>query len=98
MVRRRIDITTVTSAANGDGEDRCDDQRTCPGVHRVSDRSDTYAVPMHYDPHGRFLGAEVAPRDRLAEFVRDRDRAWAAAEPFDTWWARHHELHRRPAS
>ncbi len=60
--------------------------------------ADTYPVPMHYDPHGRFLGAEVAPPDRLAEFVRDRDRAWAAAEPFDTWWSRHNELHRRPAS
>jgi hypothetical protein len=59
--------------------------------------AETYAVPMHYDPHGRFLGAEVAPADRLADFVRDRDRAWAAAEPFDTWWARHRELHRRPA-
>jgi hypothetical protein len=52
---------------------------------------------MHYDSQGRFLGAEVAPADRLADFVRDRDRAWAAAEPFDTWWARHPELHRRPA-
>lgn len=58
---------------------------------------ETYAVPMHYDSQGRFLGAEVAPADRLADFVRDRDRAWAAAEPFDTWWARHPELHRRPA-
>lgn len=59
--------------------------------------ADTYAVPMHYDPHGRFLGAEVAPPDRLAEFMRDRDLALASAEPFDTWWSRHPELHRRRA-
>lgn len=44
MLRRWIDITTVTSAANGDGGDRCDDQRTRPGVHRVTDRPDVYYV------------------------------------------------------
>jgi len=44
MVRRRIDITTVTSASDSDGDDRCDDQRTCPGVHRVADRPEVYDV------------------------------------------------------
>ena len=58
--------------------------------------ADTYAVPMHYDPHGRFLGAEIAPADQLADFAADPDRAWAAAEPFGTWWARHPEMHRQP--
>jgi hypothetical protein len=58
---------------------------------------DTYAVPMHYDPRGRFIGAEIAAADRLAAFMQDRDRAWSAAEPFRTWWSRHHELHRGPA-
>jgi hypothetical protein len=42
MVRRRIDITSVTSTALEDGDDRCDDQRTCPGVHRVADRPGLY--------------------------------------------------------
>lgn len=51
-----------------------------------------------YDADGRFVGAEVLPADRVAEFIRDRERAWAAAEPFGTWWARHTELHRRPAA
>lgn len=60
--------------------------------------ADTFVVAMHYDPGGRFLGAEVLPPDRLHDFVHDRDRAWAVAEPFSTWWARHPELHRRPAA
>lgn len=60
--------------------------------------ADTFVVPMHYDSAGRFLGAEVLPSDRLPDFRRDRDRAWAAAEPFGDWWARHAELHRRPAA
>jgi hypothetical protein len=41
---RRIDITTVTSTAMGQGDDRCDDQRTCPGVHLVADRPELYYV------------------------------------------------------
>jgi hypothetical protein len=56
--------------------------------------AERFAVPMHYDSRGRFLGAEVAPAERLAEFVSDRERAWSAAEPFTDWWARHPELHR----
>jgi hypothetical protein len=60
--------------------------------------ADRYAVPMRYDAGGQFIGAEVAPATRLAEFRRDRDRAWAAAEPFADWWARHAELHRPGAA
>lgn len=56
---------------------------------------DRHVLPMHYDAQGRFLRAEVAAPDRVAGFRRDRDRAWAAAEPFPQWWARHPELHRR---
>lgn len=44
MVRRRIDITTVTTATGNDGNDTCDDGRTCPGVHRVGDRPEVYYV------------------------------------------------------
>jgi len=60
--------------------------------------ADTHVVPMIYDADGRFVGAEVLPADQVAEFIRDRDRAWATAEPFGPWWARHTELHRRPAA
>lgn len=56
--------------------------------------ADRFAVPMHYDGDGRFLGAEVAGPDRLDVFRADRDRAWAVAEPFPAWWSRHTELHR----
>ncbi|MGH3612236.1 MAG: DUF6879 family protein [Pseudonocardia sp.] len=41
--------------------------------------ADPYVVPMIYDADGRFVGAEVLPADRVAEFIRDRDRAWATA-------------------
>jgi hypothetical protein len=58
MVRRRIEITTVTSTALGDGEDRCDDQRTCPGVHRVADRPGLYYV----------IVTEVTDHEELAAF------------------------------
>jgi hypothetical protein len=58
MVRRKIDITTVTSAVHGDGDDHCDDQRTCPGVHRVADRPGLYYV----------IVTEVTDTDELAAF------------------------------
>jgi hypothetical protein len=59
---------------------------------------DRHVLPMHYDEDGRFLGAEVAAPGRLAEFRRDRERAWAVAEPFPQWWSRHPELHRPRAA
>ncbi len=60
--------------------------------------ADQHVVPMHYDAHGRFLGAEVLQPAQLDSYLRDRERAWAEAEPFTAWWARHSELHRRMAA
>ncbi|WP_037068949.1 DUF6879 family protein [Pseudonocardia acaciae] len=59
--------------------------------------NDDIVVPMRYDQHGRFESAYVAEHDEVATYVRARDVAWAAAEPFLAWWARHPELHRRTA-
>jgi hypothetical protein len=68
MDRRTIAITTVTSAAIGDGGDACDDQRTCPGVHVVADRPDHYylVVTEVTDPVelAAFAGL-VGPGERL---------------------------------
>ncbi len=58
---------------------------------------DSIVVTMHYDEHGRFGGAEVADPSELADYLRTRDQAWAAAESFAPWWARHPELHRKVA-
>ena len=55
-------------------------------------------VTMYYDQHGRLDGAEVANPGELADHLRTRDAAWAAAEPFAAWWARHPELHRKVAA
>jgi hypothetical protein len=52
-------------------------------------------VEMHYDRHGRFLGAEVKAAVELDSYLHLRDLAWEAAEPFVPWWARHPELHRK---
>jgi hypothetical protein len=41
---RDITITTLSTAATLDGDDRCDDQRTCPSVHVVADRPAIYHV------------------------------------------------------
>lgn len=60
--------------------------------------NDDTVVPMTYDGRGRFVNAHVADRGEVAAYVRTRDVAWAAAEPFVTWWARHPELHRRRAT
>lgn len=45
---------------------------------------------MHYTPQGAFIGGELLPADRLAEYQRYRDRALAAAMPFADYWERHH--------
>jgi hypothetical protein len=59
---------------------------------------DDQAVLMHYDEFGRFEGAEVLPAVGLEVWHDARDAAWAAAEPFGQWWARHPELHRKLAA
>ncbi|PJE95639.1 hypothetical protein CUT44_21970 [Streptomyces carminius] len=50
--------------------------------------SESVAV-MNYDSAGKFLGSEVLPPERAAEFARYRDAALAHAEPFTAWWAEH---------
>jgi hypothetical protein len=59
---------------------------------------DSVVVKMHYGKHGHFEGADVADPSELADHVRSRDAAWAAAELFAQWWARHPELHRNAAA
>ncbi len=51
-------------------------------------------VRMHYDDAGRFHGATVVDPAELGYYQAARDATWHAAEPFDTWWARHPEYHR----
>lgn len=55
--------------------------------------NDELVVPVLYDVRGGFIGAGVLSGERAAEFLADRELAWAAAEPFAQWWARHPELH-----
>ncbi|MEV5527706.1 DUF6879 family protein [Streptomyces prunicolor] len=50
--------------------------------------SETVAI-MNYDGTGKFLGAEVLPPERTAEFTRFRDVALAQSEPFTKWWAKY---------
>jgi hypothetical protein len=53
-------------------------------------------VGMTYEPDGRFRDAWFADAGTrpAAAFVAVRDRLWTAAEPFDSWWGTHTELHR----
>jgi hypothetical protein len=60
--------------------------------------SDRLVVPMLYDGAGRFVGAGVLTPDHLEAYQHDRERAWQAAEPWDSWWSRHPELHRSRAA
>ena len=50
--------------------------------------SETVAV-MNYDETGKFVGSDVLPSERTAEFIRHRDTALAHAEPFSDWWAKY---------
>ncbi|OII70637.1 MULTISPECIES: DUF6879 family protein [unclassified Streptomyces] len=52
--------------------------------------SESVAV-MKYDGAGKYLGSEVLPPERAAEFAGHRDEALADAEPFTQWWAKHGE-------
>ena len=54
---------------------------------------DQHAIRMHYGDVGEFLGATLEP-DLVDVCRAARDRAWAAAEPFSSWWGSHPELHR----
>ncbi|ANY10815.1 MULTISPECIES: DUF6879 family protein [Pseudonocardia] len=58
--------------------------------------NDALLIPMQYDEHGRFLSADiVTDPDLIAPYLRARDDAHSAAEPFRVWWDRHPELHHR---
>lgn len=58
--------------------------------------NDALLIPMRYDEHGRFLGADlVTDAEVIAPYLRARDDARAMAEPFGSWWSRHPELHQR---
>jgi hypothetical protein len=41
---------------------------------------------MRYDEAGKFLGSEVLPDGRAAEFTAHRDKALGNAQPFAEWW------------
>ncbi|MCJ1677790.1 hypothetical protein MTF65_10640 [Streptomyces sp. APSN-46.1] len=45
---------------------------------------------MHYTPEGAFIGAELLPDHKLAEYQNYRDRALTEAVPFAEYWERHH--------
>ncbi|MFE9245052.1 DUF6879 family protein [Nocardiopsis sp. NPDC006938] len=50
---------------------------------------DRYPIRMHYSESGEFVGGELM--DNLGHYMKARDAALAAAEPFEQWWARHPE-------
>ncbi|HVM19490.1 MAG TPA: hypothetical protein VM307_05985 [Egibacteraceae bacterium] len=52
------------------------------------------AAVMTYDDAGRFLYADTIEGRAGRVIRRSADIAWAAAEPFEAWWARHPEYHR----
>jgi len=52
---------------------------------------DTSVSRMIYDDEGRFIGAELEAPTALPVYQRARNAALTASEPFETWWARHHE-------
>lgn len=54
----------------------------------------TFVARMHYCDSGAFLGAEPISGRDVEVYLRERGLAWEVAEPFDSWWARHGELHR----
>ena len=56
-----------------------------------------HVLLMRYNEHDQFLGAE-RPQTPLQEFVVVRDVLWEAAEDFESWYARHPELHRPPVA
>ncbi len=49
----------------------------------------TSVAVMNYDENGKYLGSEVLPPERAAEFTQYRDAALAQAEPFNKWWAKY---------
>lgn len=67
-----------------------------PAGHGIGDFwliDDTHVITMTYDANGRFASADLNPT--LLEACREvRDALWSSAEPFQTWWTRHPDVHR----
>ena len=59
---------------------------------------DSIVITMYYDEHGRLEGAALAETGELGDHLRTREQAWATAEPFAAWWARHPELRHKQAA
>lgn len=55
---------------------------------------DAHPLRMHYDDVGRFVGGELLGSEQLSRYRVARGAAWNAAEPFESYWARHPEYHR----
>lgn len=63
--------------------------------------SRTHVLRMIYSDGvdgGAFVGAEPVTGRAQAQYLLERDLTWQVAEPFDGWWSRHGELHRRLAA
>lgn len=56
---------------------------------------DRLAIRMHYEAQGRFTGAEILGDEALPRYRAARDAALEASEPFDAYWSRHPQYHRR---
>jgi len=52
---------------------------------------DEFAIRMFYNHRGEFLEAAI---EDPAAYREVRDIAWAASEPFETWWRSHPQYHR----
>jgi hypothetical protein len=55
----------------------------------------SFVLRMHYDDHGRFIGATEAPPEQLQRYLVIRDASWQASEPFSRWWEAHPQYWRR---
>ncbi|GAA0955079.1 DUF6879 family protein [Nonomuraea longicatena] len=66
-------------------------QRNVPGLpsHDFWLFDEQKVVRMDYDDQGAYLGAEVLPETRTAEYVRYRDLALEHAESLAAFWERH---------
>lgn len=67
------------------------------GQHDWWVTDDDAIVLMYYGDEAEFVGAELLFAALNESYLRLRDEAWNAAEPFDRWWSRHPEMHQRVA-
>lgn len=58
-----------------------------------------HVLRMFYADDGGFLGAtDITDPVAQTPYLREWDLSWTIAEPFDPWWSRHGEWHRRVAA